>query len=102
MPRSCFYIVSSLPVHCFYIVFVMFLYCFYMSHEMVTQYSHGACVLFVYRLSSGRIEPGTKKGLRDRNSPTCTLSQNGYGDSSIVALLHVLCHEECDTGGDAP
>ncbi len=26
------------------------------------------------------IEPMTKKGLRDRNSPTCTLSQNGYGD----------------------
>ena len=22
-----------------------------------------------------------KKGLRDRNSPTCTLSQNGYGDT---------------------
>jgi hypothetical protein len=21
-----------------------------------------------------------QKGLRDRNSPTCTLSQNGYGD----------------------
>ena len=27
------------------------------------------------------------KGLRDRNSPTCTLSQNGYGDqyASIIA-----------------
>jgi len=37
-----------------------------------------------------------QKGLRDRNSPTCTLSQNGYGDSSIVALPHALCHEECD------
>ena len=24
-----------------------------------------------------------QKGLRDRNSPTCTLSQNGYGDSSV-------------------
>ena len=23
--------------------------------------------------------PSTTKGLRDRNSPTCTLSQNGYG-----------------------
>ena len=41
--------------------------------------------------SSGRIDPGTKKGLRDRNSPTCTLSQNGYGDSSISALLLALC-----------
>ena len=27
-----------------------------------------------------------KKGLRDRNSPTCTLSQNGYGDT-VVWLL---------------
>ena len=26
------------------------------------------------------------KGLRDRNSPTCTLSQNGYGDR-VVWLL---------------
>ena len=25
------------------------------------------------------IEPMRTKGLRDRNSPTCTLSQNGYG-----------------------
>ena len=25
-----------------------------------------------------RLEP-RQKGLRDRNSPTCTLSQNGYG-----------------------
>ena len=24
-----------------------------------------------------------QKGLRDRNSPTCTLSQNGYGDSPV-------------------
>ena len=32
-----------------------------------------------------RIEPGTKKGLRDRNSPTCTLSQNGYGVSKQSA-----------------
>ena len=23
-----------------------------------------------------------QKGLRDRNSPTCTLSQNGYGEAS--------------------
>jgi len=45
-------------------------------------------------LSSGRIDPGTKKGLRDRNSPTYSLSQNGYGDSSIVALQHVPCHEQ--------
>jgi hypothetical protein len=24
-----------------------------------------------------------EKGLRDRNSPTCTLSQNGYGDKRM-------------------
>ena len=24
-----------------------------------------------------------KRGLRDRNSPTCTLSQNGYGDNVV-------------------
>ena len=35
-----------------------------------------------------RIEPGTKKGLRDRNSPTCTLSQNGYGVSKQSASNH--------------
>ena len=28
--------------------------------------------------------PFTKKGLRDRNSPTCTLSQNGYGTSDTL------------------
>jgi len=27
-----------------------------------------------------------KKGLRDRNSPTCTLSQNGYGTSNRLPL----------------
>ena len=26
------------------------------------------------------------KGLRDRNSPTCTLSQNGYGDEAVWLL----------------
>ena len=28
-----------------------------------------------------------KKGLRDRNSPTCTLSQNGYGAEWITLRL---------------
>ena len=28
----------------------------------------------------------TKKGLRDRNSPTCTLSQNGYGTSKSAPV----------------
>jgi hypothetical protein len=32
--------------------------------------------------SDSRVEDRScaEKGLRDRNSPTCTLSQNGYGD----------------------
>ena len=29
------------------------------------------------------------KGLRDRNSPTCTLSQNGYGDICVALYLVV-------------
>ena len=29
-----------------------------------------------------------QKGLRVRNSPTCTLSQNGYGDSCSTIALH--------------
>ena len=28
-----------------------------------------------------KVRTGRQKGLRDRNSPTCTLSQNGYGNS---------------------
>ena len=37
----------------------------------------------VLRVLSAFLGLGSKhvqKGLRDRNSPTCTLSQNGYGD----------------------
>jgi hypothetical protein len=34
-----------------------------------------------------RIEPAQQKGLRDRNSPTCTLSQNGYGDSMSQRII---------------
>ena len=30
------------------------------------------------------IEPETKKSLRVRSSPTCTLSQNGYGEALIL------------------
>ena len=32
----------------------------------------------------------TQKGLRDRNSPYCTLSQNGYGDSSRSQYIREL------------
>ena len=31
-----------------------------------------------------------QKGLRDRNSPTCTLSQNGYGDSVGMKQMHSM------------
>ena len=34
--------------------------------------------------------PAAKRGLRDRNSPTCTLSQNGYG-SNQSGLLKFTC-----------
>ena len=36
----------------------------------------------------------SKKGLRDRISPTCTLSQNGYGDSKKGLMMRwaVLAH----------
>jgi hypothetical protein len=34
-----------------------------------------------------RFEPAQQKGLRDRNSPTCTLSQNGYGDSMWQPII---------------
>ena len=40
----------------------------------------GACLLGQWALTAPGIEPALTKGLRDRNSPTCTLSQNGYGD----------------------
>ena len=33
-----------------------------------------------------------KKGLRDRNSPTCTLSQNGYGASNSALYSLRLPH----------
>ena len=33
-----------------------------------------------FRIRAAGIEPRIQKGLRVRNSPTCTLSQNGYGD----------------------
>ena len=32
-------------------------------------------------LAAAGIEPDTKKGLRSRNSPICTFSQNGYSAS---------------------
>ena len=41
------------------------------------------------RLQTCRIDPlmgVSTKGLRSRNSPTCTLSQNGYGDDTLDSL----------------
>jgi hypothetical protein len=32
-----------------------------------------------------------EKGLRDRNSPSCTLSQNGYGDRRVKARKCTCC-----------
>ena len=86
----------------FLIVFVMFMQCFCtVSVVFVLCASVEACILFAQGVSSTRIEPGTEKGLRDRNSPTCTLSQNGYGDSSVVSLQHVLGHGDDMGCGDA-
>ena len=39
--------------------------------------------------ASNKVCIETQKGLRDRNSPTCTLSQNGYGDR-IVSFVHCV------------
>ena len=36
------------------------------------------------RAPTSRQTARKKKGLRRRNSPTCTLSQNGYGDGSVA------------------
>ena len=35
---------------------------------------------------------GCKIGLRDRNSPTCTLSQNGYGDINCTRKIYTAGH----------
>ena len=36
----------------------------------------------------------SKKGLRVRNSPTCTLSQNGYGDVIKTTFVHLAAEAE--------
>jgi hypothetical protein len=41
------------------------------------------------------LNPG-QKGLRRRNSPTCTLSQNGYGE---LLMLHAAVFSCTDTLG---
>ena len=41
--------------------------------------------------SEGRMD---KKGLRVRNSPTCTLSQNGYGDGYGSNITHGMCKHD--------
>ena len=40
-----------------------------------------------------------QKGLRVRNSPTCTLSQNGYGDSCSAIALHCNLVKGSSGGG---
>ena len=63
-------------------------------------YSSSSCTEPVVNLYHTRadeeLNPG-QKGLRDRNSPTCTLSQNGYGDSSILELLYGPSHGQTDS-----
>ena len=42
--------------------------------------------------SLGLYSQHLQKGLRDRNSPTCTLSQNGYGEMACCSTtLHLGC-----------
>ena len=58
------------------------------AQELVfVSYSSSSCIEPVINLYHTRadeeLNPG-QKGLRDRNSPTCTLSQNGYGASYSV------------------
>ena len=57
----CFCAVCALLVYCLCNVPILFFCCSTLSHEVVMQVSHGACASFADRLSSGRIEPGTKK-----------------------------------------
>ena len=49
---------------------------------MLSKYNGGRVVL-----ASEASVPLTKIGLRDRNSPTCTLSQNGYGGRLIASIV---------------
>ena len=50
------------------------------------------------------VEPG-QKGLRDRNSPMCTLTQNGYGailfsrkTDPALTLVFLVAHQKCRLG----
>ena len=49
---------------------------------------------FIPRMTQAGIElpSSPAKGLRDRNSPTCTLSQNGYGDY-VVEIAATLTNK---------
>ena len=40
-----------------------------------------ACLIIIAQSAFAKNRTRQQKGLRDRNSPTCTLSQNGYGDN---------------------
>ena len=40
-----------------------------------------------HMIRHGIFQSRPKKGLRDRNSPRCTLSQNGYGTTLYTHLL---------------
>ena len=49
---------------------------------MLSKYNGGRVVL-----ASEASVPLTKIGLRDRNSQSCTLSQNGYGGGVIASIV---------------
>ena len=50
--------------------------------------------------TQGESNPG-QKGLRDRNSPTCTLSQNGYGAGLILRFgSPKKARKRCGRGGE--
>ena len=52
--------------------------------------------------TQGESNPG-QKGLRDRNSPTCTLSQNGYGEGLILRFgCPKQLQKGCGRGGKEP
>ena len=52
-------------------------------------YSSGSCTspeIHLYQTRATEELNPRQKGLRDRNSPTCTLSQNGYGETCSQTL----------------
>ena len=63
-----------------------------------------ACVRDKHALRTRHTERfDLQKGLRDRSSPTCTLSQNGYGESLILRFgSPKKLQKGCGRGGKEP